>query len=68
MEQKKAGEAQEHFGKLLIDLGKLAFASLVLGTALKGSADQVLLLLYGLVGSVSVLLFGSWLVLKKKKE
>jgi hypothetical protein len=67
MGQEKTKGAQEHFGRLLIDLGKLAFASLVLGTALKGNVDQVLLLIYGLIGSVGALLLGSWLVLRNRR-
>jgi len=61
-------EDKLRIGNLLIEIGKLAFASLVLGNTLAGKVDQVMLLIISLAGSVTFILLGSWLVLKRRRK
>ena len=56
MENKEPGKrerALKEIGKVLVNFGNLTFASLVLGTIIKGDFDRLTLLLAG--GGVAVL-------------
>jgi len=56
MENKEPGKrerALKEIGKVLVNFGNLTFASLVLGTIIKGEFDRLTLLLIG--GGVAVL-------------
>jgi len=56
MESKEPGKrerALKEIGKVLVNFGNLTFASLVLGTIIKGDFDRLALLLVG--GGVAVL-------------
>jgi hypothetical protein len=68
MKHEEHRDIETHFGNLLIEIGKLAFASLVLGNTLAGKVDQVMLLIISLAGSVTFILLGSWLVLKRRRK
>jgi hypothetical protein len=44
-----------HFGRVLIDIGKLVIASFVLGSLIKGERDQSIILLFGsVIGVVTI--------------
>ena len=47
-----------NFGKLALDVTKLIFASLVLGTVIKGDVPQSALLVVGIIASVAGAIFG----------
>jgi len=59
-EEKKNVSVKDEFGKFLLDLAKLAFASLVLGTVVRGGINDYVLLFVGLV--VTLLCCFLWLV------
>ena len=50
--QDKKQRALQELGKVLVNFGSLTFASLVLGTIIRGDYDQFLLLLIG--GAIAV--------------
>ena len=52
-EPNKRNRAYREIGKVLVNFGNLTFASLVLGTIIKGDFDRLTLLLVG--GGVAVL-------------
>jgi len=52
-ETNKRNRAYREIGKVLVNFGNLTFASLVLGTIIKGDFDRLTLLLVG--GGVAVL-------------
>jgi hypothetical protein len=62
MNKKKWHRFLEHFGKLLLDLAKLSFGSLVLGTIIKGEIEHSTLLLVGSFVSLAVAALGLSLV------
>ena len=47
-----------NFGKLALDVTKLIFASLVLGTVIKGDVPQSTLLVVGIIASGAGAIFG----------
>jgi hypothetical protein len=47
-----------NFGKLALDVTKLVFASLVLGTVIKGDFPQTTLLVVGIITSGAGAIFG----------
>jgi hypothetical protein len=47
-----------NFGKLVLDATKLIFASLVLGTVIKGDIPQATLLISGIIASGAGAIFG----------
>jgi hypothetical protein len=47
-----------NFGKLVLDATKLIFASLVLGTVIKGDVPQATLLISGIIASGAGAIFG----------
>ena len=53
-EQNKRDRAYREIGKVLVNFGNLTFASLVLGTIIKGDFDRLTLLLVG--GGVALIL------------
>jgi hypothetical protein len=57
MHDKKLRNLAKTFGNLFIDLGKLSFGSLMLGTLLKGGVDLFQLFLFG--AAVAMLLFAT---------
>jgi hypothetical protein len=69
MTEKKKKIVSENFGKFFLDIGKLTFASFVLGTILSISRDfdKALLLLAGFVFSIFFTFFGVYLIAKKEE-
>ena len=64
MENKKLDKkkrATKEVGKVLVNFGNLTFASLVLGTIIKGDYDQLALLLVG--GGIALILVTTGIVL-----
>jgi hypothetical protein len=57
----------ENFGKALFDIGKLIFASIVLGTIIKGDVNRVYLLLFGSIIALLCIYVGI-LFLSKKED
>jgi hypothetical protein len=57
--------AKENAGKLFLDIGKLTFASFILGGILRGELPQYILIIAGSVVFVLCTLFG--LILSSKK-
>ena len=61
---KKAAGKKKHFlffanlGKVVIDVAKLCFASLVLGVIIRGEIPQETLLLIGIITTAAGTLFG----------
>ena len=51
-----------NFGKLIIDATKLIFASVVLGTVIKGDTSQSSLLVAGIIASAAGAIAGLFLV------
>ncbi|MDR1804457.1 MAG: hypothetical protein LBQ94_12715 [Treponema sp.] len=51
-----------NFGKVIIDLGKLCFASLVLGVTIRGEIPQEALLTAGIIASAVGVFIGILLV------
>jgi hypothetical protein len=51
-----------NFGKLVLDVAKLCFGSLVLGTVIKGQIPQATLLAVGIITSASCAFIGIILV------
>ena len=45
--QERRKRALQELGKVLVNFGSLTFASLVLGTIIKGDYDRILLLIIG---------------------
>ena len=71
---KKVTGKKKHFlfflnlGKVMMDLGKLCFASLVLGVIIRGEIPQAILAIGGLVIAIALLAAGVLLVTKKEKN
>ena len=65
---KKAAGKKKHFlflanfGKVLIDMAKLCFASLVLGVIIRGEIPQETLLTAGIIASAIGVIIGIWFV------
>jgi hypothetical protein len=55
----------ENFGKVLIDLGKLTFASFVLGSIIKGDIDRLYILIFGAVIALVFIFSGVFLTSNK---
>ena len=47
-----------NFGKIIIDIAKLCFGSLVLGVVIRGEIPQETLLLMGIIATAAGTLFG----------
>jgi len=61
-------EFGENFGKLLLDLAKLTFASFILGGILKGDLPQDTLIIAGCISFVVLAAFGLFLTSRKKNR
>ena len=57
---------KEDVGKLLLDLGKLVFASIFLGGILRGEIPHVILLIGGAVAAIALCTIGLLLIIKEK--
>jgi len=55
-------------GKMLFDLAKLTFGSLVLGTTIKGAVNQYLLFLIGVIITVSFGAIGIIIMTNTKED
>jgi len=67
MESKKQRALRE-IGKVLVNFGNLTFASLVLGTIIKGDYDRMLLFFIGGVVAVTLVTLGITLLTKAGGE
>ncbi|MDR0443101.1 MAG: hypothetical protein LBH44_06830 [Treponema sp.] len=55
-------------GKVVVNFGSLTFASLVLGTIIRGDYDRMLLMLAGFGGSVVLIVWGIIFLTKGEEE
>jgi hypothetical protein len=55
----------ENIGKVLIDIGKLTFASFVLGSIIKGDIDKLYVLIFGAMASLIFIILGILLASNK---
>jgi len=65
MENLKITTFKEDVGKLLLDLGKLVFGGIVLGSLLQGGYPQKVLLISGLVTAIVFCVWGLLFVNKR---
>ena len=66
--QKKQTTLKEDTGKLLLDVGKLVFGSICLGSILRGEVPQIILGLSGFAATIALFIAGLLLVKKEKKQ
>jgi predicted RNA-binding protein len=59
---------KENIGKVLIDVGKLIFGSIFLGSILRGEIPQVILMISGFAVASTLLAAGVLLVTKEEKN
>jgi hypothetical protein len=59
---KKWKQTVTALGNLFIDLGKLAFGSLILGSVLRGNVDPFQLFIFGAAVTVSLFAVGIWCI------
>ena len=59
---------KENIGKVLIDVGKLIFGSIFLGSILRGEISQVILMISGFATALALIVAGVLLVTKKEKN
>jgi hypothetical protein len=52
----------ETIGRVFLDLGKLSFGSLILGTILKGEAEPYALFGFGVFATIFLIVAGIWFV------
>ena len=64
---RKQTTLKENAGKLLLDVGKLTFASIVLGSSLRSELPQGILTIAGLVAAAVFCIGGLLLEAKEKK-
>ena len=64
----KFNKFNQIFGKLALDITKLTFGSLVLGTILKGDLPQSTLLVFGVIVSVVGTIIGVTLLLISEEK
>jgi len=55
-------------GSLLLDLGKLSFGSLLLGSILKGGFDPFQTFMFGAVLAIILFALGIWIISRNNKE
>ena len=67
MVNKRLHQAFKTTGTIFIDMGKLTFASLILGALLKGDVDQLLLFVFG-VAAVAILFVVGILLVSVSEE
>jgi hypothetical protein len=58
---------KEDTGKLLLDLGKLVFGSICLGSILRGEIPQAILGISGFAAAIALFIIGLHFVKKEKK-
>jgi putative Mn2+ efflux pump MntP len=58
----------KEIGKVAVNFGSLTFASLVLGTIIRGDYDRMLLLLIGFGGSIVLITLGIFLLSRGEEE
>jgi putative Mn2+ efflux pump MntP len=58
----------KEIGKVAVNFGSLTFASLVLGTIIRGDYDRMLLLLAGFGGSIVLIIIGIFLLSRGEEE
>ena len=68
IKEKRNRERINSFCKVLIDMGKLAFASMVLGSVISFDVSKAYILLAGGIVSVSLIAVGIFLTQPKEKE
>jgi len=61
-------EFDENLGKLLLDLAKLTFASLILGSILKGGLPQNIIIIAGCIAFIVFAIIGLILTSRKKNR
>ena len=66
--QKKFNKFNQIFGKLALDITKLSFGSLVLGTILKGDLPQATLLIFGISITIIGTIIGITLLLISEEK
>jgi hypothetical protein len=59
---------RENTGKVLIDLGKLVFASMFLGGVLRGEVPPVIMVTGGFIVTIMFCGVGLWAITKEKKN
>ena len=59
---------KEDAGKLLLDMGKLIFGSIFLGSILRGEIPQVILSISGFMAATALCIVGLLLGIKEKKN
>ena len=64
----KFNKFNQIFGKLALDITKLSFGSLVLGTILKGDLPQSTLLIFGIIVSIVGTIIGVTLLLISEEK
>jgi hypothetical protein len=62
MSSKKWQQVAKTFGNLFVDLGKLAFGSLMLGSILKGGIDPFQTFIFGTGIAVIAFAIGIWFI------
>ncbi|MCL2127619.1 MAG: hypothetical protein FWH38_05135 [Treponema sp.] len=65
---KKLNKFNQIFGKLALDITKLSFGSLVLGTIIKGDLPQATLLIFGIIVSVIGTIIGITLLMISEEK
>ena len=68
LKKRRKQERVNNISKVAIDLGKLTFASMVLGSVISFDISKVYILLIGGVVSVSLVMAGIFLTQPKEKE
>jgi hypothetical protein len=64
--KRKQTTFREDLGKLLLDVGKLVFGSIFLGSILRGEIPQVILSISGFAIAAALCILGLWLGIKEK--
>ena len=57
-DRKFMNEIKDEVGRFLLDLAKLAFASLVLGTVVRGNIDDYVIIIGGTISSLLCFIVG----------
>ena len=65
---RKQTDFRENTGRVLIDLGKLVFASLFLGGVLRGEVPPVIMVTGGFIVTIVFCGVGLWAITKEKKK
>ena len=65
--RRKATTLRDNIGRLLLDLGKLIFASIFLGSSLRREVPEVILAIIGFATAVMFFFIGVFLETKERK-